>query len=217
MSRYIRLPRTKQKKTDEFVSLVDHGLRIIARHKKAAVLAALFVVAGSFLLFYSGKKKESDLLGLNDKIYRTLQSENREESLKKLADEEGKEWLVLWSLFQEYLKEGKKKEAYDQLELLDGKIPSYLKPLYVWNKASLLWEEGKGADALSFLEQNSATSSLFNDDLLFLKGEILASLGKKEEAKKLFEELAADSPERDPLIRKKAGQRAVLLSQHGAF
>lgn len=212
MSRYIRLPRTKQKKTDEFVSLIDHAVRIIARHKKAAVLAAFFVVAGSLIFFYSGKKRESDLSGLNEKIYRTLQSENREEALKKLADQEREEWLVLWSLFQEYLKEGKKTEAYAQLELLDGRIPSYLKPLYVWNKASLLWEEGKGAEALSCLE-NSGSSLLFNDDLLFLKGEILASLGKKEEARKLFEELSADSSERDPVIRKRAGQRAVFLSQ----
>lgn len=212
MSKYTRLPRIKQKKTDEFVSLVDHAVKFVVRNKKSAVLIALFVVGMSLVYFYAGKKRESHLASLNEKIYLANQSENREESLKKLIREE-EEWLVGWSLFQEYLKEGKKTEAYAQLKLMENKIPSYLKPLIVWNKASLLWEEGKGAEALADLEKTGGASSLFKDDLLFLKGEVLVSLGKKKEAKKLFEELAADSSERDPVIRKKAGQRVVLLGE----
>ncbi len=210
----MRLPRSRKKKTDEFVSLVDHAVRIVLAHKIVAVMIAFFVLAGSLFFFYSGKKKESALLGLNEKIYLTSQSDNPEKSLKEMEGQDASGWLAGWFLFQEYLAEGKTTEAFAQLELLGKKIPSFLKPLYVWNRASLLWEQGKGGEALAYLEQRADPSSLFNDHLLFLKGEILADLGKKEEAQIIFKDLAGDSSdERDPAVRKRAGQRIVLLNE----
>ena len=84
-------------------------------------------------------------------------------------------------------------------------------PLYVFKHAFLLKQSGKCSQANQEFQQIAWSVQQASHEPLFLAGECLEQLGKKEEAKRLYTEAAKRSPHYIPVLRKVLAESAEAL------
>ncbi len=88
-------------------------------------------------------------------------------------------------------KSNAKKELENAMSLKNDFFRSSATNLY----AHILVSENKLNEAISIIDKNSVTTSPFKEELLFKKAQILEQLNKKDEAKKIYEQISKDYPD----------------------
>lgn len=211
MAVYQHLPRSKKKKPDEFVSLVDHAVRWVSGHKGICITLTLIFVLGFSSFFYFKQSDEAFLVGFNEQIRKISEQPDKISAYQLLANRSKEmSWLAHLFILDGYLKNEKIDEALAEIEKAGEYLPSSFGPLLLWNKANILWQSGKMDDGLKLVDE--VHNPFFNDYLLFLKGNMLLDQGKINEARAQFESLLLnEEAEKNPLLTKMVQERLVLL------
>ncbi|MBI2340021.1 MAG: tetratricopeptide repeat protein [Deltaproteobacteria bacterium] len=215
MPRYKSLPKTKAKKTDEFVSAVDHAVRFLGQYKKVVFLAIVAGLLGGLGYLMVGQKKEGNLSRLNALFFQAGEAkESQEEKYREIYKGYGRYPLASTArifLVDQYLKRGKNDEALGELTSASESGFSLLAPLLRFSRAELLWQMGKAEEALKYLDEAEGQSGDMGGEIQFLKGRILQSQGKKEEARNVYLQIL-DLTADDPFLRKEVEGQLVLLN-----
>ena len=216
MPRYKSLPKTKVKKTNEFVSAVDHAVRFLGRYKRFVLLSLVVAALGGLSILVFQQKKENHLENLNKLVFQAGGvKEGRAEVSQEVFEEYGRYPLAQAArlfLVGDYLKRGENDKALDELSLAAEKGPLMLLPLLKFSRAELLWQMGRAEDALKYINSTEKKSGgTMGGYFKLLQGQILESLGKKEEAQAVYQQIFESEME-DPFLRERVEARLVRLS-----
>ena len=191
---YKNLPKTKKKKTDEFFSLIDHGVHFFNKYKVLFISLIVAMTLGGILAIFWQQNHQKQLVVLETKLYKALEAKDNAAIEKTI--EEYRNYpsarLAIFTIIQSLVDKGEGAAALALLEKHEAKVPSGLKPLVLLDKARLYWQLGKNDEALQILDDKDlGDESPYVNEALFIKAQILEKTGKIEEAKSLFERLAA--------------------------
>jgi predicted negative regulator of RcsB-dependent stress response len=219
MPQYKNLPRVRKvNKADEFVSAIDHILAWLKPHwQKGAVLLALLGVLGiGYLIFQHGR--EAGFADLSKQAYEaTLKPQDqREQAYRQIIQNnpsQPQSALLALRLAQLLSEAGKFDESGKVLQEYEPHAPSSFRSLFQTAKAQLEWQQGHAEEGMKL------ASKVADDEKNILasynslaKAEMLEG-NKKDEAIKIYEEIALGSE--DPLTQKMAQARLVYLKLKG--
>lgn len=184
MSRYKWLPRGAPKKPDEFVSAVDHALRIVLSHKITIFSLVILIMVGAGAAWFYSQKIKKDRFEFRRELVAARESSDPVEPLSALlkrfpsGNTAGQVHLELLAY---YYQKGDLAPALLEIDSAMKTVPTFLQGPLIVSKAKLLWQMGKGAEAIKLLDGAVSSATLeTKSDLESVKAKILESMGKKE-------------------------------------
>lgn len=214
---YKRLPRSKPKKPDEFISFFDR-LYHKAYKNGPKVLAVLAIVAlvGLGTLFWR-EFHSSQAQKMSDQLYRVMNQGTKEEQEKLFKDiKKGNLYapLGMWAsleLAHQAQLEGNCDKVLEELDRYVGHGENYtLRSLIYLDVGACLENKQDLKKAEEVYKQGAGDSKNFLRDWCALRlAAVEEKLGKKEEAKKRLEALLQKDSEASPAVKEQA--RTYLL------
>lgn len=212
---YRQEPKSNKKQPDEFISLVDRAV-IYARDRSAVVLftaaVILFVLCSTwFWRFYHSNQEQK----MASQFYE-IKSKTPEEQIKTYSELVRKYRyapLGIWMSLQ--LADLQSDKCDDVIKTLSDYVGhgenASLRGLTYLKMGTCLENKQEWAKAVELYEKAYFDSgNPLKDEARFRQAFVLKAQSKKEEAKKIFEELSQDSSIVIPVVREEA--RIALLS-----
>ncbi|MCX7771045.1 MAG: tetratricopeptide repeat protein [Proteobacteria bacterium] len=202
MPRKIKINKKKVlKQPDEFISFGTKVFQFLKTYQKQFLIIlpiiAIVIIVLSLSNYYIKQNNELAFTSLS-KVLETEKDINKKTAeLIKIRNKKFTD-AAKYSAFylaQIYYLQGDKEKAKKELEYAMNIKNDYFKASATNLYADILVSENKLNDALTTLDKNSVSTSPFKEELLFKKAQILEQLDKKEEAKKIYEQINKDYPD----------------------
>lgn len=202
MPRKIKVNKKKVlKQPDEFISFGSKVFQFLKTYQKQFLIIlpiiAILIILISLFNYYT---KHNDELAFS-LLSKTLEAEkdiNKKKTAllnirnKKFTDASK---YASFYLAQIYYSQNDKNSAKKELENAMSIKNEYYRASATNLYADILVSENKLNEAISVIDKNTVSTSPFQEELLFKKAQIFEQLNKKDEAKKIYEQINKDYPD----------------------
>ncbi len=223
MATYKRLPRGKQKSTNEFVGLMERMERWVMAHFREVAIGAVVFVAILCTVFgvsrYMGWREAK----AEDALARATRIENQQErqsALMNVAENFGSTVAVreaLALLGNEAFSDGKYDDALRWFNSLANKSGSYpmLETYALHQQGAAYGELGQWDKAKdSYHEAGLLRGNIIKSDSNYREALSLEKLGKYDEARAIYKQIVDNSKGTDEVLKAKSEERILWLLAH---
>lgn len=202
MPRKIKVNKKKVlKQPDEFISFGSKVFQFLKTYQKQFLIIlpiiAILIILISLFNYYT-KHNDELAFSLLSKILEAEKDINKKKTAllnirnKKFTDASK---YASFYLAQIYYSQNDKNTAKKELENAISIKNEYYRASATNLYADILVSENKLNEAISVIDKNTVSTSPFKEELLFKKAQIFEQLNKKDEAKKIYEQINKDYPD----------------------
>lgn len=218
MPRYTKLPKTRKKKPDEFISTIDHLVRWGSDNSKKILFLVLVIVLMSIGYLVIKQKQRKDLMAFNEELFQALSDKvpdaDKEGVLQGIVKKYGRYDVSVAAripLSQLYLDKKEFSQALNQMNQASRVSWVALASLVEISEVEVLRGEGKFDEALEVIEKYASGDHPY---LKYIKAQILEEKGMKHKALALYQELSENS-ENNSFFKKRAQEKIIWLLAQG--
>lgn len=202
MPRKIKVNKKKVlKQPDEFISFGSKVFLFFKTYQKQFLIIlpiiAILIISISIFNYYIRNNDESAFSQLSKTLETEKDVNKRKIALQNIRNKKFTDASKYASFYlaQIYYSQNDKNMAKKELENAMNIKNEYYRASATNLYADILVSENKLNEAILIIDKNTVSTSPFKEELLFKKAQILEQLNKKDEAKKIYEQINKDYPD----------------------
>lgn len=202
MPRKIKVNKKKVlKQPDEFISFGSKVFLFFKTYQKQFLIIlpiiAILIISISIFNYYIRNNDESAFSQLSKTLETEKDINKRKIALQNIRNKKFTDASKYASFYlaQIYYSQNDKNMAKKELENAMTIKNEYYRASATNLYADILVSENKLNEAILIIDKNTVSTSPFKEELLFKKAQILEQLNKKDEAKKIYEQINKDYPD----------------------